>query len=163
MARFDDFDDPLGVLEPLLDAAASARSDEQRRMVFADIDKRLTCHFDSVEPTLYAALRPFAQVSHSLGHAERARDEISLGLTTLSRLPSDSEAWPDMFHGVEEAVRHYFEYIEPRLIEAAALCLGGDALRRLGLEAERLHAERHTRSRDHVRTLPVHQSEPHHG
>ncbi len=137
MAVFD-FNDLLADLDPLAEDVKAARTVEDRLAAFEEMRDRLIDHFEAVEPTLYAALRRFPQLSLHLIEAGRARDDIRLALTTLSLLPPDSDAWLGMFTALDGAVQRYFGDTEARLVEVAGRMLGNAELRRLGVEANRI-------------------------
>ena len=137
MAVFD-FNDLLADLDPLIEDITAARASEDRMAAFAEMRDRLIDHFEAVEPTLYAALRRFPQLSLHLMEAGRARDDIRLALTTLSILPPDSDAWLGMFVALDGGIRRYFGDTEARLVEVAGRMLGTGELRRLGVEANRI-------------------------
>ena len=137
MAVFD-FNDLLADLEPLIEDVGAARATEDRLAAFGEMRDRLIDHFEAVEPTLYAALRRFPQLSLHLMEAGRARDDIRLALTTLSLLPPDSDAWLGMFAALDGGIQRYFGDTEARLVEVAGRMLGIAELRRLGVEANRI-------------------------
>ena len=137
MAVFD-FNDLLADLQPLIADVMAARASEDRLAAFGEMRDRLIDHFEAVEPTLYAALRRFPQLSLNLIEASRARNDIRLALTTLSLFPPDSDAWLGMFVALHGGVRRYFGDTEARLAEVAGRILGGAELRRLGVEANRI-------------------------
>ena len=137
MAVFD-FNDLLADLDPLIEDVGAARATQDRMAAFGEMRDRLIDHFEALEPTLYAALRRFPQLSLNLMEAGRARDDIRLALTTLSLLPPDSQAWLGMFAALDGGIRRYFGDTEARLVELAGRMLGSAELRRLGVEANRI-------------------------
>ncbi len=137
MAVFD-VNDLLADVEPLIEDITAAPASEDRMAAFGEVRDRLIDHFEAVEPTLYAALRRFPQLSLHLMEAGRARDDIRLALTTLSILPPDSGAWRGMFVALDGGIRRYFGDTEARLVEVAGRMLGAGELRRLGAEANRI-------------------------
>ena len=137
MAVFD-FNDLLADVEPLIEDITAARASEDRMAAFGEVRDRLIDHFEAVEPTLYAALRRFPQLSLHLMEAGRARDDIRLALTTLSILPPDSDAWLGMVVALDGGIRRYFGDTEARLVEVAGRMLGAGELRRLCAEANRI-------------------------
>ncbi len=137
MAVFD-VNDLLADVEPLIEDITAARASEDRMAAFGEVRDRFIDHFEAVEPTLYAALRRFPQLSLHLMEAGRARDDIRLALTTLSILPPDSDAWLGMVVALDGGIRRYFGDTEARLVEVAGRMLGAGELRRLGAEANRI-------------------------